>query len=260
MTQKSSSALKTEINSSIASNGTGSITGPVLNSVLTDLVDSNFNKTDNPGLFGLNSYSTTQSYAVGNCIVYNGRILQCNSATSGVFNAAKWTLVDNGEVIKRSMIQNQIVITNSTTPALLMTISPVNTSTFPKQIKAFLTGKITNVDTNYCNFEVKADSVTILSLHSDNGAGTDVLIDLWALLTDRLDAGSPPQGIIGYGNLESMTWKKKARSASSHNTTVGTPIVIEVWATWSAANAGNVLTIDQGGFEIGNYQNSSIPS
>lgn len=41
----------------------------------------------------INTYSTSTSYAVGDMVIYNNTVYECNTATSGSWNSEYWTIV-----------------------------------------------------------------------------------------------------------------------------------------------------------------------
>ncbi len=57
------------------------------------LIDSLVHVTDDRGLIGLRNYDTSLSYVVGDTVLHNGNLYQCNTATAGPMNTAHWNLL-----------------------------------------------------------------------------------------------------------------------------------------------------------------------
>lgn len=255
---KSVTDLLTEINASIKTNGTRSITGAQLQVILQDIVNSYPNLITSIGLIGLNEYSTTTNYIVGNCCTRTGRIMQCTSPTAGTFDATKWVMVDNGEVVKRVIVRDTVTVANTVTPTLLFELFYTNLTGLPKSTEARFTGIVNSADGATLTIDIHINGSSLFTCVMPGAPVANKIVEFRSMITDRAVGGVPPQGTIGAGTFESETWKSKGRSAAQINTTVGAAIHLEVFATWSGANAGNVFICEQGFISETNY--STNPS
>lgn len=56
-------------------------------------LDSMVNFIDDRDFIGLRNYFPANQYEIGDCVVFANQVLQCNTATTGVFNPAHWTVL-----------------------------------------------------------------------------------------------------------------------------------------------------------------------
>ena len=91
--QKTRGQIQTEINSEIVANNDRDITADIINSIFTDINDSNINQLSDSSKFGLFNYDITQTYQIGQCVVYNNQLYKANVLVAGgSFNVSNWTL------------------------------------------------------------------------------------------------------------------------------------------------------------------------
>lgn len=83
--------LITEVEDVITTNGNREITGEVLRTLLTTMINNMpVLGVDN----GLRTYNSASVYQVGDSCIFSGQIFGCNTAdTTGVFNPSKWDLL-----------------------------------------------------------------------------------------------------------------------------------------------------------------------
>lgn len=99
MSQKTRIQLYAKIDASITSNANDEITGAKLNDLLKDFKDSEANLIDDAALFGLKEYNPLCPYVAGVGCFYQGKILQANIPTTGVFNINDWKVIYDPDVI-----------------------------------------------------------------------------------------------------------------------------------------------------------------
>jgi hypothetical protein len=82
--------LKAKVNSIIKANGIESITGALLNEVITDIIDSSPNKTTDISMIGLREYNSANLYDVGSTMMLGGILYECIAPTTGAYDSSKW--------------------------------------------------------------------------------------------------------------------------------------------------------------------------
>jgi len=99
MSQKTRQQLHAKIEAYITSNANNEITGALLNDLLQDFKDSEFNLLDDAGLLGLREYNPLTQYPAGLGCFYQGKILQANVDTTGIFNINDWKVIYDPDVL-----------------------------------------------------------------------------------------------------------------------------------------------------------------
>jgi hypothetical protein len=84
--QENYDSTKTYIDNNINTNGTRAITGAKLNNALTLLNNNQANA----------EYDTTRTYKMGQFCIYNDKLYQADTTTSGVFTLGDWTEIVGG--------------------------------------------------------------------------------------------------------------------------------------------------------------------
>lgn len=93
MSQKSRNQIEVEINAEIISNNERLVTAEILNGILSDINDSTINKLSDSSSFGLFEYDTSQTYTVGQCVVWSNQLWKANVLVEGgSFDKTKWIL------------------------------------------------------------------------------------------------------------------------------------------------------------------------
>jgi len=93
MAQKTRSQIQTEIDNQVTSNNDRGITGDILNNIFSDINDSNINQLSDSSTFGLFEYDITQTYQIGQCVVYQNQLYKANVLVEGgSFVKSNWTL------------------------------------------------------------------------------------------------------------------------------------------------------------------------
>lgn len=87
---------QTDISGHIYTNGNRLITAADVASVLQNMAVSYINRITDLPYLGLKAFSTTTTYAVGDCCVYSGALYQCTTTHTGAWNSADFTAIGGG--------------------------------------------------------------------------------------------------------------------------------------------------------------------
>lgn len=91
MSKKSILTLNTDTDNLLTSNGNNEITGALLNTLISNLIDSSYNKITDKDLVEKFIYQTSnRNYNIGDLCIKDGRLLICKTATSGAFDPSDW--------------------------------------------------------------------------------------------------------------------------------------------------------------------------
>lgn len=128
MSVLSISALKSEVDAQVNTNGINAITGFIVNGVLKDIIDSMVNKIDGASFIGLNPYDPTRTYAVGQCAMHGKSIVYCTGVTTGTYNTTKWRVLTGIDTYTLADLQYQLLTDTAVglTPGSLVLISDRN--------------------------------------------------------------------------------------------------------------------------------------
>jgi hypothetical protein len=91
MAIKSNSGLNTDNNALFTANGNQEITGELENAYNEDVNDSMLNRLDDADQHAFKGvFKTTLTYAIGDIITQNGRLLICEAVNTGTFVETEW--------------------------------------------------------------------------------------------------------------------------------------------------------------------------
>lgn len=96
--------VKAQIDAFIKANGVKSITGPVLNNVLTMILDNFLNLESDTGLIGLKEHDPTVAYTAGEGVFKDGFVWEANVDNEGAFDSANWTNTTSRTLFKSYLI------------------------------------------------------------------------------------------------------------------------------------------------------------
>lgn len=111
MAKKTRSALKTDNDTLFQANGNQAITATLHNDYNEHEIDSAYNVIDDKLIVENQYYNTNKSYLLGDLCIYEDRLLVCSEATTGTFDATKWT--DYDVVLPNGSLQSIAVSSNS---------------------------------------------------------------------------------------------------------------------------------------------------
>jgi hypothetical protein len=89
---------QTDISGHIYTNGNRLITAADVASVLQNMAVSYINRITDLPYLGLKAFSTTTTYAVGDCCVYLGVLYQCTTTHTGAWNGADFTAIGGAAI------------------------------------------------------------------------------------------------------------------------------------------------------------------
>lgn len=161
MAQLTRQQLLDQTNTKIRANGQRLITGDVLNDVLIDIIDS---VVVGSGA-GLETWSSVNTYAIGNCVVYGSQIWQAIATpTVGTFNAnTEWSMISKPDTVVSDISER-----NSMTVRFVgMTVFVLSTSeTFR------LEGGTAN--TNWKKISLRVETATTINVVTNNQFNFDL--------------------------------------------------------------------------------------
>jgi hypothetical protein len=89
--------LITKIQQQIKANGNKEITGPKMQEILLDVVNSFVNKITNTDFEAFKIYNPTKTYTAGMVTVYNGNSYVANATTTGTFDSEAWDIIGHAQ-------------------------------------------------------------------------------------------------------------------------------------------------------------------
>lgn len=246
MAQKSTSQLQTDLAAAITTNGTRSITGAILRTLLGDMIDSFVNWLTDGALVGLRTYQTTIPYLAGYCCIKDGKLLKANANTSGAFDDTKWDLVYNYEEISYGQILADVVADNTVTEIVIASFNYKNVTGKPTTWKGKYWGKF-SCGAGTLTFNVKINGVNTVSQVTNAGASSNRPIVFDFILSHRNFSGAPK--VDGMCSLiTDLARKTVAGAPQAVNLT--DEYNIQVSMVWSAAIVGNTATISHGNIDF----------
>lgn len=111
MAVKDKTTLQAEIDAAITANGVGDITGPVLNTILDDIIDSVPNLVDDVAITGLRPYDGTVTYAIDDHVTEAGKVYKAIAGTTGAFDPNDWA--EQGLIGRSNLTVDEIPIAKS---------------------------------------------------------------------------------------------------------------------------------------------------
>ena len=213
---------------------------------------------DAHGAIGVDSYSASSTYEVGDYCIYNNKMYKCNTAisTAEAFNSSKWTevtipseLIDKGSVVsateptgnnrakiwfkKGTNIQNQIYVKNNSNQYETF----ANTGAFEKEV--------TDARGTFNNLDSRIDSIEteVTNARGSFSSLDDRLDDIETEIAEDTITGEG-ENITLNGTAQNAMKKLVIKGKTEQEQLTGKNKINEPKATWDNYLATNTINSD----------------